>query len=327
MKQYELPAASIRLVKEAPLLSDTPVNTPMDVVRLLGERISELDREMVCVINLNCKCIPINYSVVSIGTLDGSLMSAREVFKTSILSNASGVILIHNHPSGYAKPSLMDLQITDKMIKAGELLDIPVYDHIIVAGDSYYSMKAEGMLPSAAMACDKPVFPKVAESSDNEDVNYLATVVVDLLKKKGFHISAAESCTAGAFAAAIADVPGASSVLDRSFVTYSESAKQELVGVSLKTISEYGVVSREVAEEMALGAAKTADAEVGVGITGYAGPGGGTKETPVGTVCVGISIKDKVRTFVYLEDASNGRNAVRKKVVENILDTLIVLLQ
>jgi len=85
-------------------------------------------------------------------------------------------------------------------------------------------------------------------------------------------------------------------------------------------------VSREVAEEMALGAAKTSGAEVGVGITGYAGPGGGTKDAPVGTVCIGIAVNRNVFSFNLLEDVSCGRNTVRKKVVKTTLELLTHLL-
>lgn len=327
MKQYELPAASVRLVKEAALLSDTPINTPVLASRLVGEWLAEMDREVLCVINVNSKLVPINYSVVSIGSLDEIYVASREIFKASILSNAYGVILLHNHPSRNVTPSRYDFEITNKLIKAGELLDIQVYDHIIVADNRYYSMREESVFP-AAMSDEKLDISKFPGFCGNKiETDEMSSIVVNLLKKKGFHISAAESCTAGSFIATIADVPGASSVLDRSFVTYSESAKQELVGVSQKTLSDYGVVSREVAAEMALGVAKATGAEVGIGITGYAGPGGGTKEAPVGTVCVGIAVNGKVNTYVFLEETVCGRNAVRKKVVENILDILIFLLQ
>jgi len=328
MKQFELPAVSVRLVKETPMLSDVPVNTASAAIRLVGELLSDMDREMICIINVTAKLIPINYCIVSMGTLSESYTTAREVFKASILSNAKGVIMLHNHPSGDVEPSEADYKITDHIIKAGELLDVKVFDHIIVSGEKYYSMQKEQVLPSFDLTYGIPSFSKVAENRDvMEKENCDAETVVTLLKEKGFHISAAESCTAGAFIASIADAPGASSVLDRSFVTYSENAKHELVGVSLNTIFQYGVVSREVAEEMALGAAKTSGAEVGVGITGYAGPGGGTKEAPVGTVWVGIAINGDSYTFALSEDVSIGRNAIRRKVVETVLEMLVHLLQ
>ena len=115
---------------------------------------------------------------------------------------------------------------------------------------------------------------------------------VELLKKKNWHISFAESCTGGLCCARLVDVPSASYVLCASFVTYAESAKMKLVGVKEETLQDHGVVSEEVAGEMAEGAARAAECEVGVGISGVAGPSGGTEQTPVGTVCFGFSIKD-----------------------------------
>ena len=101
--------------------------------------------------------------------------------------------------------------------------------------------------------------------------------LVNLLAQRGWTVCAAESCTGGLFAAGIVSVPDASKVLERSFVTYSEQAKTELVGVPPETIENFGVVSEETAAAMAEGAAAAAGADVGVGITGYAGPGGGDR--------------------------------------------------
>lgn len=165
--------------------------------------------------------------------------------------------------------------------------------------------------------------------------------VVEILRSQGWRIASAESCTAGAFAAAIADVPGASDVLEMSFVTYSERAKAQLVGVDPETIAEFGVVSEEVALEMASGAANASDAEVGIGITGYAGPGGGTEKAPVGTICIGYCIKDRVQVeTIHIEQvegpvadgvnpedvACERRNFARNKVVEHVLERLVDIL-
>lgn len=109
--------------------------------------------------------------------------------------------------------------------------------------------------------------------------------LVQLLQKLHYHISCAESCTGGLLASSIVEVPAASSVFDMSFVTYANEAKTELVSVSPTTIEAYGVVSEEVAKEMAVGCATKAHAEVGVGISGIAGPTGATPKKPVGTVC------------------------------------------
>ena len=138
-------------------------------------------------------------------------------------------------------------------------------------------------------------------------------------------VSAAESCTGGRFAAAIVDVPDASRVLGYSFVTYSEAAKHDLVGVPTETIEACGVVSEEVAEAMARGAAKAGHAEAGVGITGFAGPAGGTEKAPVGTVCFGVCANGICRTFT-VRFGNIGRNAVREKAVDFAAERLMELL-
>ncbi|MCR5208155.1 MAG: CinA family protein, partial [Eubacterium sp.] len=110
------------------------------------------------------------------------------------------------------------------------------------------------------------------------------TVLVNMLIEKGYHIVFAESCTAGLCSSALVNVPDASKVLDVSFTTYANDAKIMYLGVKPESIEKYGVVSETVAREMALGAAVAAKAEVGVGVTGIAGPSGGTEKKPVGTV-------------------------------------------
>lgn len=141
------------------------------------------------------------------------------------------------------------------------------------------------------------------------------------LIEKGMHIAFAESCTAGLCAARLVNVPDASKVLDVSFVTYANEAKMRYLGVSADTIEKYGVVSEQVACEMACGAAKAAKAEVGVGISGIAGPGGGTKAKPVGTVCFGFYINGI--SYTYTEHFGDiGRNEVRSASCDFVYDKL-----
>lgn len=149
--------------------------------------------------------------------------------------------------------------------------------------------------------------------------------LVDLLIERRMTVSAAESCTGGAFAAGVVSVPDASRVLGFSFVTYSEAAKHELVGVPMETIEEYGVVSEEVADAMARGAAQAGHADVGVGITGFAGPAGGTEKAPVGTVCFGFYVKGDCRVY-RRRFADLPRNEVRSLAVDFAADTLTELL-
>mgnify|MGYP004678401779 FL=1 len=149
--------------------------------------------------------------------------------------------------------------------------------------------------------------------------------VVDKLLKLGYHISFAESCTGGLCCGNLVNVTNASKVLDVSFVTYANEAKMEFLGVNADTILKYGVVSEQVAYEMAAGVAQTAKSQVGVGITGVAGPGGGTDKKPVGMVCFGFSVNGSVKTYT-MQFGEIGRNQVRKSSVEFVFQTLLELL-
>ncbi len=148
-----------------------------------------------------------------------------------------------------------------------------------------------------------------------------AESVVKKLMKKGWTISFAESCTGGMACARLVDVANASKVLNASFVTYANEAKETLLGVSAETLKTYGAVSEETAKEMATGVAATNHAQVGVGISGIAGPGGGTDEKPVGTVCFGFFIDGK--TFTETKQFNNlGRQTVRQQAVDFVFKTL-----
>lgn len=118
--------------------------------------------------------------------------------------------------------------------------------------------------------------------------------VVLKLKEKGFHVVCAESCTGGMISSALVNVPGASDVLNESYVTYANSAKHKLLGVEEEALQTFGAVSRQVAEQMAVGAARAAGAEASIAVTGIAGPDGGTPEKPVGLVYIGCSVKGEV---------------------------------
>lgn len=150
-------------------------------------------------------------------------------------------------------------------------------------------------------------------------------ILIKKLKEKKYHICTAESCTGGMLSSAIIGVSGASDVIDMGFVTYANSAKVKLIGVSEQTISEHGVVSEAVAAEMAKGAAKAANAEVGVGISGIAGPTGATPTKPVGTVCFGFFVDGKtITTTEHFENMD--RQSVRESAVQFAIDRLIEII-
>lgn len=145
---FALEVVSVRLVRNAPILSEIKVDTPEDVIRLVGRELCDMDREMVCVINMRADNIPINCHFASVGTLNYAILNPRELLKSSILSNAAGMILCHNHPSGNLLPSKTDVQLTDQMQQVCRLVGIPLWDHVIVGGDnsSYFSFNEKGMV-------------------------------------------------------------------------------------------------------------------------------------------------------------------------------------
>lgn len=149
--------------------------------------------------------------------------------------------------------------------------------------------------------------------------------LVNKLIEKGWHISCAESCTGGLIASRIVNVANASKVLDVSFVTYANEAKIKYLGVSQDTILQYGVVSEPVVAEMSAGVAKESGSEVGISVSGIAGPGGGTEKKPVGMVCFGFYINGQVTTKTC-RFGNPGRNEVRKLSTEYALQTVLELL-
>ena len=134
--------------------------------------------------------------------------------------------------------------------------------------------------------------------------------LLDLAKSQRATIATAESCTGGMITAALTDIPGSSSVVDRGFVTYSNAAKMQMLGVSAKTLKDFGAVSEETAREMADGALRAAGTTLAVSVTGIAGPGG-SEHKPEGRVCFGLA-QNGVRTETELVDlGALGRDKVR----------------
>ena len=121
---------------------------PGDIIAVLGKALCEFDREAVCVINLKSDGMPINVNFASIGLISQSIVCPKEIFKSSILSNAASMILVHNHPSGNLKPSKEDCILTDRMIKLCHMMGIPLLDHVIVGGNnsSYFSFREKEIL-------------------------------------------------------------------------------------------------------------------------------------------------------------------------------------
>lgn len=146
----KLEQVAIRMVEQPPLYSNEPMNNPDVAIRVMNEFLSQMDRELFCIVNLQADLTPINMNIVSVGSLNEALINPREIFKSAILSNAHSMMLIHNHPSGNLTPSTSDIQTTARMQELGELMGISLVDHIITGRNgNYYSFRDKGEFPNS----------------------------------------------------------------------------------------------------------------------------------------------------------------------------------
>jgi nicotinamide-nucleotide amidase len=156
----------------------------------------------------------------------------------------------------------------------------------------------------------------------NEELRQAAAEVLDTCRARGLRVATAESCTGGLVVAALTDIAGSSDVVDRGFVTYSNQAKQEMLGVTSETLRDHGAVSRETAEAMARGAIAHSSADLAVAITGVAGPGGGSADKPVGLVHFASASRGGALTHTEMRYGEIGRGNVR---VRSVLQALAML--
>ena len=152
-----------------------------------------------------------------------------------------------------------------------------------------------------------------------------AAQVLEVFRARGLKIATAESCTGGLVAGALTEIAGSSDVVDRGFVTYSNAAKEAMLGVPAVTLERYGAVSAETAAAMAAGALKNSLADITVAITGIAGPGGGSKQKPVGLVHFAAASRDGRCLAREQRYGEIGRQRVRERSVAEALDLLAAL--
>ncbi len=173
---FKLDVISVRLVKDAPILSNHKIITPQDALDIIGNELCEMDREVVCVINLKSDLTPINCHFASIGALNEAIVHPRELFKASILSNAASMILVHSHPSGTLLPSKQDVNVTDRLIEVCGIMGIPLLDHVIVGGDNreFFSFKQKGIMPN----------PSYLLRTDYQELEFKPAVVLEKGKKR-----------------------------------------------------------------------------------------------------------------------------------------------
>ena len=169
-QKYELKQVQVRLrlAEAEPLYSDEAITDSDKAVNVMAKALAEMDREYVCVVNLDTKRHPINFNIVSIGDIDQAQIPIQNVFKSAILSNAKSVLALHSHPSGSLDPSRPDLEVTKRMVQAGNIIGIPVTDHIIVAGGTGFhtsirSTNPELFSPMVAEHTRVSVKEKIAE--------------------------------------------------------------------------------------------------------------------------------------------------------------------
>ena len=177
---HELKQVDVRLklTDKESMFSRETIDTPEKAVSVLAPVLAELDREEVCVVNLDGKGHPINFSVVSIGSVNSSLITGRELYKSAILSNAAAIIMIHNHPSSDLQMSRLDLDVTEKMMYAGVLLDIDFYDHVLVAGSTGEMFSMREHVPELFELRQYPSLISHVSDSVQEETSYQATSFV-----------------------------------------------------------------------------------------------------------------------------------------------------
>ncbi len=154
------------------------------------------------------------------------------------------------------------------------------------------------------------------------DIEARSAAIIAAYRDRGWMIATAESCTGGLIAGALTEIAGSSAVVDRGFVTYTNQAKMDLIGVSAATLEVFGAVSKETALQMAHGALMRSGAEVAVAVTGIAGPGGGSAEKPVGLVHLALKTRSGLLDHREMRYGEIGRDQVRLRTLRIALEML-----
>lgn len=229
---------------------------------------------------------------------------AEKISKLSGEVIYSEMIKVCGIPESTAETMIMDIlekQTNPTIAPYAKLGEV----HFRISAKAKDTQQAKELVRPVAEELKRRFKMAVYTTSEKEQ---LEDAVVALCIEHGYHITTAESCTGGMISSRLVNVAGASQCLDRSFVTYANEAKMEELGVKEETLRRFGAVSEQTAKEMALGAQKHARAEVAVAVTGIAGPGGGTKEKPVGLVFVACAVKERVWVKKYCFGGDRTKN-------------------
>ncbi|MFH1146123.1 MAG: competence/damage-inducible protein A [Pseudomonadota bacterium] len=232
-----------------------------------------------------------------------SAVIRQEIIKTFGLSESE----INSRCAGLEK--------TFQRLKIGYYPDFPEV-HITLTASCDGTCEAEGILLAARKELDEKLYPHIFGGGDDT----MEKVVGDILRGKKLTLSIAESCTGGLVAQRLTRIPGSSDYFERGMVTYSNTSKIELLDVRRETLSSFGAVSAETAAEMARGIKERSRTDMGLSITGIAGPAGGTTEKPVGTVYIGMSLPDELIIGRFLFWGT--REMIQQIAAETALDGL-----
>ena len=201
----------------------------------------------------------------------------------------------------------------------------PVIAPYAKIGEVHLKLTSTGETKEEAEELLKPCYETIYSNFEKyiygEDDDTLSSQIIKWLKEKNLKVAFCESCTGGYISKTITDMSGASEVFDCGIVTYSNSMKSRLVGVSPVALKEKGAVSEEVASQMAKGIRNLSGADIGISVTGIAGPGGGTEEKPVGLVYMGFSTKNT--TITKKLNFKGNRDKIRLATVQAVLTTLV----
>lgn len=183
---FKLDKVAVRLVEEPPLLSKEQLDTPEKVVNAFAEELKQYDREVIAIINMQTDSKPINITIASMGAVDGALANPRELLKAAILSNATGIIMLHNHPSGNLLPSQLDVRITDKLKMVCDLIDVKLLDHIIVGRENkYYSFHENNIIPNSYVWLSRDA-DKIKLNESREDSKESTLKRLELAKRESY---------------------------------------------------------------------------------------------------------------------------------------------
>lgn len=318
-----------------------------EALKRLKEYFTSVNRPMT-ENNLKQAMVPENCTVLynENGTAPGMVIHAKEGKKVVLLPGPPSELLPMFHDQ--VEPFLQSMEpgiLYSKVAKIDcmgessvetEILDLienqsnPTVAPYAKLGEVHLRVTAKADTQEEAEELVKPTIDELKKRFGNkiytiEEDTTLEEVLVEKLYQKNYSIAAAESCTAGMFTARLVNVPGASDVLNESFITYSNEAKMKYLGVREETLKSVGAVSKETARQMAEGVARAASANVGVGITGLAGPGGETLEKKAGLVYIAVCVNGK--TIVKKHQLKGNRQKVREVAVSRAMTMVRLALE